>query len=74
MYTRHGNFSTYTTFDDPGSDFAHIYRIIVTSATLSVRVNKGRILPSLRKAPIVEEDISLFELRENQFCEFGLIY
>ena len=69
-------FSTYTALDNSGTDFANIQRIIVTSATLGIRVNEGRIFPSLGKTSIVEEDITFLELyqtRESQKDDWEII-
>jgi hypothetical protein len=53
---------TYPWVDDTGTDFTNVERVVVTTASIGVRVDKGRILPSLRKASIVEENVALLEL------------
>ena len=69
---------TYTTLDNSCTNFANIQRIVVTSATLSIGVDKGGVLPCLGETPIVEKDVSFFELspgglqcnaRKRQKCE-----
>jgi hypothetical protein len=52
----------YPWVDDTGTDFTNVERVVVTTASIGVRVDKGRILPSLRKASIVEENVALLEL------------
>jgi hypothetical protein len=52
MISSQGNYcklktnGTYTSLDDPCPDFTNINWIIVSSASLSIRVNKGGIFPS----------------------------
>jgi hypothetical protein len=53
---------TYTRLDDASTDFTNIKRVVVTTASIRIRVNEGRIFPSLRKASIVEENVALLEL------------
>lgn len=53
---------TYSWLNNASSNFANVNWIIVTTATFGIRVNEGRIFPSLWKAAIVEKDISLLEL------------
>jgi hypothetical protein len=48
--------------DDPCTDLTHIQWIIVSTTTIGIRMNKSRVFPGLRKAPVVEEDVSFFEL------------
>jgi hypothetical protein len=61
-----GQSNTYTWQDNPGTNLAYVYRVVITSASFSIRVNKSRILPRLRKATIVEKDITLLELCESK--------
>jgi hypothetical protein len=53
---------TYTRANDASTDFTNIKRVVVTTASIRIRVNEGRIFPSLREATIVEENIALLEL------------
>eukprot|EP00733_Pompholyxophrys_punicea_P000866 Pompholyxophrys_punicea_v1_NODE_334_length_2224_cov_2.285846.p4 type:complete len:123 gc:universal NODE_334_length_2224_cov_2.285846:1309-1677(+) len=53
---------TYAGPDDSGADFAHIQRIVVAPATFRVGMDERWILPGLREATVVKEDVSLLEL------------
>ena len=53
---------TYAGRDDSCSNLADIERIVVSTASISIRVDESRIFPRLGKAPVVEEDITLLEL------------
>lgn len=46
VYINYGAQCTHTSLDNPSTNFAHINRIIISSATFSVRVDKRGILPS----------------------------
>ena len=56
---------TYTWWDDARTDFAHIEWVVVASTSFCIRMDKCWVFPCLRKAPVVEEDISFFELIEH---------
>jgi hypothetical protein len=70
-------FHTYTRIDDSCTNFANVDWVVVTSAAFRVWVDKGRILPGLRKASVVEKDVTLLELTQHSLlfillngCEF----
>merc|ERR1719223_1457245 len=54
--------SYFSWLNNASTNFTNVNWIVVPSATLSIRVDKGGIFPSLWKASVVEENISLFEL------------
>jgi hypothetical protein len=56
---------TYPRLDDASTDFTNIKRVVVTTASIRIRVNEGRIFPSLRKASIVEENVALLKLKQD---------
>jgi hypothetical protein len=53
---------TYSWENNSCSDFDNVNGVIVSSAALSVGVNKSGVLPCLRETSIVEKDITLLEL------------
>jgi hypothetical protein len=54
--------------DDTSTNLANINGVIVPTATFGIRVNKSGVLPSLRQAAVVKEDVTLLELKSKQ-CE-----
>mmetsp|Transcript_28418 Transcript_28418/g.68965 ORF Transcript_28418/g.68965 Transcript_28418/m.68965 type:complete len:266 (+) Transcript_28418:409-1206(+) len=54
--------SDFSWLDNASTNFANVNWIIVTTATFGIRVDEGRVFPSLWKTSVVEEDISLLEL------------
>jgi hypothetical protein len=56
--------NTYTWTNDSRSNLAHVKRVIVSTASVCIRMDECRIFPSLRKASVVEKDVALLELTE----------
>jgi hypothetical protein len=53
---------TYTRSNNTRSNFTDVQRIVVTSAAFRVGMEVRWVLPGLREATVVEEDISFLEL------------
>jgi len=61
--TKNRNRADVTGLDDTGADLANIERVIVATASLRIGVDEGWVFPGLREATVVEEDITLLELK-----------
>ena len=53
---------TYPGLYNTCSNFTDIQRVVIASAAFGVRVDESWVLPGLREAAVVEENISLLEL------------
>mmetsp|Transcript_10247 Transcript_10247/g.29204 ORF Transcript_10247/g.29204 Transcript_10247/m.29204 type:complete len:284 (-) Transcript_10247:223-1074(-) len=51
-----------TGLDDTSTNLAHIQRIIITTATLGIRMDECRIFPCLWQASVIEENVTFLEL------------
>lgn len=53
---------TYTWVYYSQANVTHINRVVISSTTIGIRVDEGRVFPSSREAAVIEENITFLKL------------